>query len=251
MNYYKLIVSYDGTDYFGWQAQAHGITLQNAMERAFLHAFKVPCQLLAASRTDAGVHALGQVVSLRSKLSLAPAILQKVFNTSLPAAIKVVQLEATTESYNPHVGVHQKTYAYRIFTTKPLPMFARFGWQPAMPERTDWHKFAATLPAFVGTHDFTAFTRIEPGEEKQLLRSVSSINPEWITPTELVVTITGHSFLRYQIRRMLGAAFEIARKRQFDAQILQHSLATGKQLPPQLAYNAPACGLCLMSIRYD
>jgi tRNA pseudouridine38-40 synthase len=251
VNYYKLIVSYDGSAYFGWQWQDHGLTIQNIMTNEFLRVFKMPCQLLAASRTDAGVHALGQVVSLRTELNIDAARLLTVFNMALPDAIQVVSLVQVAKSYNPHANVIQKIYQYRIFTVKAGPMKARYGWLPAMPERIDWAKFVAALKVFVGRYNFTAFARIEADEEKEVMRSITDIECNWVTEHELLVTITGHSFLRYQIRRMIGAAFEVARKRQFTLQHLQHSLTTGEPLPAQITFNAPARGLCLVAIHYQ
>lgn len=250
MKYYKLIISYDGTDFFGWQSQKHCNTVQTTMRQCFLNAFAKPCTIFAASRTDTGVHARGQVASLRTEVDLDADKMLLVFNSSLPSSIRIESLESTTQDFNPHAGIEYKVYSYRFFLAKPSPWLARYGWLPPAIHKIDWEKFRRAIDRFKGQHDFTAFCRIEPGEVKQTVRSVDRI--EFITenPDEIVVRIQAHSFLRYQIRRMIGAAFEVARKKGFSENVVAEALVSGKPLPPQIAFNAHALGLTLEQIVY-
>ncbi len=250
MNYYKLVISYDGTDFFGWQSQEHCATVQTVMKECFESAFAKPCSIFAASRTDTGVHAQYQVASLRSEVRLEAKKLRDVFNFSLPIAIKIERIQQVQMPFNPHQNIGYKIYHYRFFLAKPSPQRARFGWMPPALHRVDWQKFEQCMEAFPGTHDFTPFCRLEPGEVKQTVRAVDRVECSWQGVEELLVTIQAHSFLRYQVRRMIGAAFEVARKRDFDVSVLKAALKTGKALPPQICFNAPARGLCLAKIVY-
>ncbi len=250
MNCYKLIVSYDGTDFFGWQSQKHCRTIQSAMEDAFVRAFHKSCKIFAASRTDAGVHARYQVVSLRTDLSLDAGKMRDVFNLSLPDAIRVETAELVDDFFNPQANVDFKIYEYRIFMSKASPTRARYGWYPHDSYKVDWKKFEECMSVFVGKHNFLPFCRIEKGEDKVVVRRIDSVSCRWPNFQELLITIKSHSFLRYQIRRMIGAAFEVARKRGFDKEVLLYSLKTGKHLPPQITFNAPPKGLCLEKIVY-
>lgn len=250
MNYYKLIISYDGTDFFGWQSQKHCVSIQTTMKECFLYAFARPCTIFAASRTDTGVHAKHQVAYLQTEVGIPADKLREVFNSALPAAIKVEFMEKTLTRFNPHENIAHKIYHYRFYLNKPCPMVARFGWLPPAAHKVNWIKFEAAMKMFVGRHNFTAFCRLEEGEFKETVRSIDNIKCSWQSDLELVVKIQAHSFLRYQIRRMVGAAFEVARKKAFDLSVLQASLASGSTLPAQIAFNAPASGLCLEEIVY-
>ncbi len=250
MNFYKLIISYDGTDFCGWQSQKIGQTVQTCMKNAFRHVFDKECFLFAASRTDTGVHAQGQVSRLRTEISMEPEKLKNIFNNSLPCSIRIETLERADQFFSPHENIDYKIYQYRIFTQKPNPIEARFGWWPPAFERVNWSNFEENLSVFVGEHNFSAFARIEPEEKKQVVRTVESISISHKDPAAFVIEIRAHSFLRYQIRRMIGAAFDAARKRVYDKSILEYSLQTGINLPSQISFNAPPQGLCLKKIVY-
>lgn len=250
MKFYRLIIGYDGTDFCGWQSQKDEVTVQTSIKDAFERAFKKDGHVFAASRTDTGVHARGQVARLYTLLDMPAEKIKTVLNSALPKSITIFDVLKVEKSFNPHEGIEHKEYRYRIFTKKPDPFSARFGWLPAAPDKVNWDQFQETLKVFEGKHNFEAFCRIDPEETKQVVRSVDSIVCSWPNPHELVIKIKAHSFLRYQIRRMVGAAFEVARKRRFDSSFVVKSLETGQSLPAQICFNAPGCGLCLERIVY-
>lgn len=251
MKHYKIVISYDGTDFFGWQSQKHCNTVQTTLKDCFLSAFAKPCTIFAASRTDTGVHANFQVASLKTTVDLPAEKLLAIFNASLPDSIKLESCEKVDETFNPHANIDYKIYVYRFFLSKPHPQVARFGWYPPAIHKVNWSKFFSAMQLFVGEYNFTAFCRLEPGEVKQTVRSVDSVICNTDNPSQITVKIQAHSFLRYQIRRMVGAAFEVSRKRHFEQNAIAQALATGEPLPPQIAFNAPASGLCLEKIVYQ
>lgn len=250
MNFYKLIIGYDGTDFCGWQSQKDEVTVQTTIKDAFFRVFKKYGYVFAASRTDTGVHARGQVARLYTLLDMPAEKLRDVLNGSLPNSITIFKVEKVEKGFNPHENIDYKVYSYTIFKNKPDPFEGRFGWLPSAPDKVDWQKFEEALQVFPGSHEFLAFCRLDPGETKKTFRSLDSIIFSQPSLDKIIIKIKAHSFLRYQIRRMIGAAFEVARKKRFDASHLALSLKTGQNLPPQICFNAPGSGLCLEEIVY-
>ena len=108
MKCYKIVISYDGTDFFGWQSQKHCKTVQTTLKDCFIEAFSQPCTIFAASRTDTGVHANFQVASLRTTVNLETTKLKAIFNASLPNSIKIESTELVDENFNPHANIDYK-----------------------------------------------------------------------------------------------------------------------------------------------
>lgn len=248
MNSYKLIIAYDGTNYHGWQWQDNAISVDNVLRETFLKAFKqTEMHIVGASRTDAGVHAKGQVVRLGTHLSIDPQKLMYVFNNALPDDILITHCERVDEAsrFHPQHDIETKMYTYRFFLHRPEPMVQRYGYFVEYP--IDTHKLIQALTIFLGTHDFRAFSK--ELKEKNTQRTIESVT---VGPCEkfggYIITFTGKSFLRHMIRRMVGAAFEIARRPNRSCQELKQLL-----FAPRVVQNlptAPAKGLCLESITY-
>ncbi len=248
MNSYKLIVAYDGTSYHGWQWQDNAISIDNVLRETFLKTFKqTEMHIVGASRTDAGVHAQGQVVRLGTLLSIDPQKLMYVFNNALPGEIVITECTRVDPGsrFHPQHDIGIKTYTYRFFLKRPEPMVQRYGHFVEYP--IDTQKLVQALTVFVGTHDFRAFSK--ELKEKDTQRTVESVT---VTPCRkfggYTITFTGKSFLRHMIRRMVGAAFEVARRPNRSCQELKQLLfvpRTTENLP-----TAPAKGLCLESITY-
>lgn len=244
MNRYKAIIAYDGTDFSGWQVQPADITVVSTLQKSFLSAFSMPVALLGASRTDAGVHALGQVSLCRTALSLDPVSLCEAWNNRLPSGILVRSVERVDDTFHIFGDVVQKTYWYHLFYRRPLPFVARYGYLWKFIDRVDYDKFAQALQQFVGTHDFRSFCR--NGEEKTTVRTVDSIEINKIARlSALQVVVKGKGFLRYQIRRMIGAALDVASKQTPVDDIAYHLKNPSDQ---QAFTKAGASGLCLRKI---
>lgn len=242
---YKLVVAYDGTDYFGWQLQKRDVTVAGILADRFKKVFGREVTLVGASRTDAGVHALGQVVSFSSDLVIEPGRLRSAWNGRLPRDIMIRAL-----SYEPGFyalrNVEQKIYWYHISPRRPLPFVARYAL---------WHRFPFerqalydALQRFVGTHDFRSYCT---GDERvNTVRTVTAIELDWIEAYQVYrVTVKGPGFLRYMIRRMVGAALQVASMPQhYSADEITRVLQLCD--PSHDLPTAPAHGLLLRKIQY-
>ncbi|HJZ23928.1 MAG TPA: tRNA pseudouridine(38-40) synthase TruA [Candidatus Babeliales bacterium] len=252
MNQYKLLISYDGTGYHGWQFQKNQQhTIAGVLIRTFKKTFGHECSLLGASRTDAGVHAYGQVACLRSVFSLDAKLLLDGFNRALPNEILIRDIEKDNE-FHPHVGVVQKKYVYHFFTQTPLPFYHRFGY--FIDQKCDLKKLESALRLFIGTHDFRSFITIQQGdgsEEKETTLTIDDISLSFISQMGAYrITILGKSFMRHMIRRIVGASLEIACRDTLENSVIIKALEEKKLLRPSL-FTAPSQGLTLHSIFYD
>lgn len=241
---YKLVVAYDGTHYAGWQTQQHAKSVANVIEKTFARVFNKPIKLIAASRTDSGVHAHGQVVCLSTDLVLMPEKLQWVLQRSLPRTIVIRSCQEVSHSFHPRFDVAYKTYWYHFFLKQPLPWFAPYGYH--YTDYFDEALFKQALQIFVGTHDFRSFCT--GNDQKNTVRTIMKItfdsNPQL---NAYRVVITGDGFLRYMIRRIIGACFYVTQKK-LDPCVLREILA--QKNPHQQLYTAPAQGLLLYEIVY-
>ncbi len=248
MQWYRLVVAYDGTDFVGWQQQPEGPSIEGTLKSTFLQIFNQKhIYLVGASRTDAGVHAQGQVVRIGTDLPLLPEKLMRVMNNALPASISITSCSLVQRDFHPQHQVVYKVYAYRVCTQRPSPEMHRYSyyyWHPL-----DMHKLNEVLQVFVGTHDFKAFAKHH--SDRDTMRTIHSIE---IVSNEngigFTIVITGISFLQYMVRRMVGAAFAIASDKNRSSNeigmLLKDSSASIKNLP-----KAPAKGLCLRKIVYQ
>ncbi|MFZ5954192.1 MAG: tRNA pseudouridine(38-40) synthase TruA [Candidatus Dependentiae bacterium] len=241
---YKLIVAYDGTNYHGWQVQPDKVTVAGTIQDTFKQVFDREIKLLGASRTDAGVHAAGQIATFSSDLIITPSKLLQGLRGKLPADIMIRSLEEV-DSFNPRHNVRQKIYYYHFFIAQPLPFFARYGWFYRYP--IDFEKLEKALQVFVGTHDFRSFCT---GEKDDTVRRVDSIHLEYLRRFKAYrIVVKGPGFLHHMIRRIVGAALEVAATPQLAVHYLQEVLA--EKNPLQTLPNAPAQGLMLYKILYD
>lgn len=243
--WYKLTVSYDGTNYHGWQWQPHQASIERTLKETFLGVFKQKeLYLVGASRTDAGVHANGQVVRLGTHINLAPKKLQTVLNDALPSDIVIQSTEIVDQNFHPQHGIKEKIYQYRIFTERPHPTIQRYGWY--VKEKINLITLRFALEKFIGTHDFTAFCK-ESGTGKNTVKTIDNYGLEFENE-EIIITIVGKSFLHHMIRRIIGAAVHVASNKNISPNLITQTLQTkkmSKELP-----TAPAKGLCLHSIEY-
>ncbi|HBS47623.1 TPA: tRNA pseudouridine(38-40) synthase TruA [Candidatus Dependentiae bacterium] len=245
----KIIVSYDGTDYEGWQSQPHQRTITNTLEKSFLKIFNEKISILGASRTDSGVHALGQVATFSTDLKLDLSTIITAWNNLLPKDIVIRSGEEIQSDFNPLFHVEEKTYYYNLFYSKPLPFVARFGWHYSYLNSLDFEKLNKALNLYIGEHDFRSFCKLDPEETKSTIRTINSISMQKYDRFKMLqIKIRGKSFLRFQIRRMVGYALDIARKEDLSLDYLKEIIE--KPSPIQILTKAEACGLCLRKIIY-
>ncbi|MFA6264024.1 MAG: tRNA pseudouridine(38-40) synthase TruA [Candidatus Babeliales bacterium] len=250
MQAYKIIVAYDGTDFHGWQIQPHNITITSCLQDTWYRIFKQNITIVGASRTDAGVHALGQVARFYADApaSLTDQQLQALWNAHLPCSVSIRFL-CKTEHFHPCANVRQKTYYYTLFLKRPLPFVARFGWHYALSDRVDLKKFSDALTLYHGTHDFGSFCKIEDEATCTTVRTIDEIRLKHLRHyNALLVVIKGKSFARFQIRRMIGYALDIARRPSLDIDYISDMLQHPN--PQQTLLKADGCGLCLRKVIY-
>ena len=193
---YKIIIAYDGTNYHGWQIQPSDITIASTLQRSFKTTFSKNISLVGASRTDAGVHALGQTGLVICDLDLPPERLRYAWNNALPNSIFIRSATRAEPQFHIFADVVLKTYYYHLFIARPLPFIARYGWRWQFIPNVDFTVFEKAMNCFVGKHDFRSFCRSEPDE--YTVRTIDSIKIEKFERFGAVrIVVKGKGFLRY------------------------------------------------------
>jgi tRNA pseudouridine38-40 synthase len=243
---YKIIVAYDGTGYAGWQRQQYERTITGDLEKAYRAVFGHDINLLGASRTDAGVHARGQVAAFETPLQIDLHKMLVAWNGKLPGGITIRSIEpCAVSNFNPRYHVAEKIYHYNFFLEHPLPFYERYGWH--VRHKVDLEKLRECLQVFVGKHDFSSFATLDG--TKNPVRTIHEITLSFDETTRMhTITIKGPTFLRFMIRRIVGACIDTASRSDHSAAYLAQILA--EKNPRQRLFCAPAQGLILDSIRY-
>lgn len=242
MRYFKLTIAYDGTDFHGWQIQADKPTIQGEVVNVLQRLTQEKIALHAAGRTDAGVHALGQVASFRTQSALAAGEFQRALNALLPPAIRIVGADEVGPDFSARWSALGKTYRYRLYRGKVVPpMIWRYVLHYPFPLDEDAMRQAASR--FVGVHDFAAFAASTGSEDDDKERSTdreiySTELARSADNEELVFTVKGRSFLRYMVRKMVGTLLDVGRGRLSPSDIdrlyeLRDRSKSGPTVPPQ------------------
>jgi tRNA pseudouridine38-40 synthase len=215
MRYFKLTIAYDGTDFRGWQVQADKPTIQGEIVSVLRRLTQEHILLHGAGRTDAGVHALGQVGSFRTQSALSAEEFQRALNALLPPSVRIVAAEEVGPDFNARWSARGKTYRYRIYRGKVVPPMS---WRYVLhyPFPLDEDAMRKASARFVGTHDFASFAASTGSEDDDKERSTErEIYSAELSRTpgneELVFTVCGRSFLRYMVRKMVGTLLDVGR----------------------------------------
>ena len=245
MQKYKITVAYDGTDYFGWQQQKDLPTIAQTLQDTFRSVFGKKISLFGVSRTDAGVHAVGQVAQFSVDMNIDAQKMLFAWNNVLPPSIVVKHVEPVASSFHLHCAIQEKIYHYHFFLERPLPHVQRYGWYFYYP--VDIEKLKKALAVFEGTHDFRSFCT---GDEREdTVRTINHTSVEFIKRFGYYrIAIHGEKFLRYMVRRIVGACLEVASRPFLTIECLKEALQ--KKDPQQTLPNAPAKGLVLSEIVY-
>src|SRR6202023_3276301 len=215
MRYFKLTIAYDGTDFHGWQTQSHKPTIQGEIVNVLRRITQENVQLHAAGRTDAGVHAFGQVGSFRTQSALSAGEFQRALNALLPPTIRIAAAEEVGPDFNARWSARGKTYRYRLYRGKVVPpMLWRYVLHYPFPLDEDAMRDASAR--FVGLHDFASFAASTGSEEddKERVMEREIYSTELVRSPdneELVFTVHGRSFLRYMVRKMVGTLLDVGR----------------------------------------
>ena len=239
---YKIVLSYDGTDYFGWQKQPRKQTIQGKLEEALFLFKSKRIPVIGAGRTDAGVHAQGQVAHFRAQLDLDENDLIRALNGQLPSDIRVTALTRVDKEFHARKSALSKVYQYRIYnhaTINPFDVRYVLHWPP----RLDFKKMQEAAPLFIREADFSTFSsnrHLHP--VRQILRSEISRRKH-----EVIYTVEGSGFLKYMVRTMVGTLLEMGKGR-LEPQALESLFEQKKR--SLSAPTAPAKGLCLLQVKY-
>ena len=240
----KLTLAYDGTEFHGWQIQPQLPTVQGELQETLRKLFNHDVRVTGSGRTDAGVHAHGQVASVETMRNMEPDAVLRGANALLPPAIRVLAVEEVSPEFHARRSARAKTYEYRIWRDPIVsPFHSRYVYAFRYP--LDEQAIERGTTCFLGTHDFTSFcataTEIEDRTRTIYQASWTRSEPEW------VFRIRGNGFLQYMVRTIAGTLIEIGQSRLDAEQIPQIFEARDRRLAgPSL----PAHGLHLISVEY-
>lgn len=245
----KLTIAYDGASFAGWQIQPNGDTIQERIETALAEVAKEPLRLHGSGRTDAGVHALGQVAHFDAPdhLTMNPFNWVPALNTKLPPEIRIMSCEEVPPDFHARFSAVAKTYTYRLCLAPILPPFlAGRAWH--LPRQLNPVDLEDALTCFRGTHDFRAFAanRGNETEETDYTRTITRSDFSQIEDGYLL-TFTGNGFLYKMVRLLTGAAVQAAQGYMRQDDLAALVAEPGEQKSPLCA---PADGLALQEVKY-
>ena len=243
----RITVSYDGTDFHGWQVQPGLTTIQGELERVLLEIEKAPVQVAGSGRTDAGVHAVAQVAAFSLTNPIPVDNLRRAMNRLLPRDIRVIDAALAADDFHPRFAAVAKTYEYRILRSEICaPFERRYVYHHAYP--LDEVRMMDVAPLLEGEHDFSAFAAADDRDElgRSKVRTIfsSCLRRE---DDRLVYRVRGSGFLKHMVRNMVGVLLEVG-KGNLSRDDLLARLLPGCAIPPGPA--APARGLFLISVEY-
>jgi tRNA pseudouridine38-40 synthase len=242
MKNYKLILSYDGTDFHGWQRQPKKRTVQGTLEDSLTQITQKKINITGAGRTDAGVHAQAQVANFKASLSLEDDELFRALNSLLPQDVRVTSLERTDLDFHARKMAKSKIYQYRIVnSTNISPFIMRYvlHW----PSSLKVQSMRDAAPLFIREADFTSFS------SNRLLDPVRKVTRSELHKkgNEIIYTVEANGFLRYMVRTMAGTLLEVGKGKLLPEQI---EALFRKKERSLASPTAPAKGLCLITVNY-
>jgi tRNA pseudouridine38-40 synthase len=242
----RLVVEYDGSQLHGWQRQDNAPTVQQHLEEALGKLLTHETQVMGASRTDAGVHARGQVASFRTEREIPLHGVRRGLNSMLPASIAIRDAAEVPDDFHPRFSATGKHYRYSLLTrAERSPRLRTHAWHH--PEPLDVNKMQVAARALIGEHDFSAF-RAAGCTAKTTMRRVDSIALTRLSPHLLDIDIRGNAFLRQMVRIMVGTLTEVGTGKRPPAQVAEILASKDRT---KAGITAPAHGLELVEVRYD
>ena len=248
---FKLLIQYDGTDFHGWQVQAGQRTVQGELERVLSLLENAEVHVNGSGRTDAGVHAEGQVASVKLGKSFTTEKLRSAINGNLWRDVRVLSVEKAADDFHARFSARAKTYVYRVVNAPVVsPFWARYAhheWRPL-----DVGRMNEAARIFLGRHDWTAFSSAQSDSENKV-RTIAefTVESQWDARAKgslIEFRITGEGFLRYMVRSIAGTLLEVGRgEKDFDT-ILTAIVSGDRDLSGK---TAPANGLTLFKVDYE
>jgi tRNA pseudouridine38-40 synthase len=247
---FKLTLQYDGTDFHGWQMQGELRTVQGELTRALSLIDGGELTVCGSGRTDAGVHAEGQVASVHLQREIGPDKLRNAINGNVGPDVRVMQAEIAPDDFHARYSARGKTYVYRILNSQVLsPFWFRFAHQEARP--LDLERMRQCAAGFLGQHDWAAFSAAQ-SDVKTRVRTLTrlEVTERWdgrAGGRMVELTISADGFLRYMVRSIAGTLMAVGRGEMNDSAV-QRAIGTGER--SLAGATAPAGGLTLLSVDY-
>ena len=241
----KLTIAYDGTNYCGWQVQPNGITVEEVLNKALQKLTGEAILVIGASRTDSGVHAMGNVAVFDTETTIPPDRIAMALNQRLPEDIVIVKSEEVPLDFHPRYCDCSKTYEYHIINTRiPIPTKRLTNY--FVSYQLDMEKMRQAASYLVGEHDFVSFCNVRTDVENTV-RTITALdilqNGE-----EITIRITGNGFLYNMVRIIVGTLIRVGRGF-YEPEKVNEILAAKDR--KAAGVTAPAHGLMLMEIKYE
>ncbi len=244
MTRYKITVSYLGTNYCGWQTQKNGESVQAVLERAFSELFGADTAVTGSGRTDAGVHAIGQVAHFDAETSIPANKIPFAVNTTLPEDIRVTACEIVDDKFHARFCAKEKTYVYRLYIA-PHSNPLKSATAAHIPVRLDIDAMQRAARQIEGTHDFKCF-EAAGSTVKNTVRTVKEVKIE-VNGEDIAVYVTGNGFLYNMVRIIVGTLVDVG-KGKIAADDVADIITSGDRT--RAGKTLPAQGLCLVSVIY-
>ncbi len=241
----KLVIAYDGSAYHGWQRQQNALTLQQVFEEKLEKMLGEPIRIFASGRTDAGVHALGQVVHFSTHSKLDPDTIKKGLNSLLPEDIFVKEVGYAAPEFHARYSARRKTYEYRILNTVSPDIFQRrYVWH--IRKKLDYEGMRRSLALILGKHDFSAFRSSGSGNRNPV-RTMYRADLVEGSAGRLRILMEADGFLRHMVRNLVGTLVEVGQGKMTTEEFgaVLHSGDRSMAGP-----KAPANGLFLAKVNY-
>lgn len=240
----RLIVAYDGTNYHGWQVQNNGITIESELNRCLSELLSESIEVIGASRTDAGVHALGNVAVFDTNARMPAEKISYALNQRLPEDIRIQRSEEVSADWHPRYCDSRKTYEYRIYRGEfPVPtkrLYSLFSYH-----KLDVVKMQKAAEYFVGEHDFKSFCQVN-AQVKTTVRTINEVKVYEEGP-EVIIRVTGNGFLYNMVRIMAGTLIEVGQGKRSPYEIPDIIAACNREAAGP---TAPAHGLMLVKYEF-
>ena len=248
---FKLTIQYDGTDFHGWQMQGDLRTVQGELTKALSVIDGGNVVVHGSGRTDAGVHAEGQVANVELQRAITSEKLRAAINGNVGRDVRVMEVETATDDFHARYSARGKTYVYRVVNGPVLsPFWLRYAHHDSRAIDLERIRMAAEL--FLGQHDWTAFSAAQSDAESRT-RTITSLKvSEGVAERGggrlIEIRASADGFLRYMVRSIAGTLLAAGRG-EVDRHYIERAIAEGDR--SLAAATAPACGLTLLSVRYN
>jgi tRNA pseudouridine38-40 synthase len=239
---WRCIIEYDGTEFAGWQIQPGQRTVQGAVEDSIARILGERVRVVAAGRTDAGVHALGQVISFSTASGMSTRKMLKAFNAVLPDDVTVVRIDEAPVGFDARYDACARTYRYTISHTR-CSIGRSYKWRIRYP--VSHELLAEATRPLVGKLDLRGFSKRNEDDD---YRTIVYKNDWTFKENEMIFEITAIRFFHHTVRSIVGSAVEVARGKE-KPDLLERIIITGDR--SLAGPTAPACGLCLVHVEYE